>query len=66
LQFLKSACNYFERNIVNKLKNMSFTEPQRLIRENDTAILYISINNMHAIKVTPEITNKIGQKVSLR
>ena len=39
---------------------MSFTAPQRVIKKGDTVILYIGINNMHAIEVQPEIKNKNG------
>ena len=42
---------------------MSFAAPQRIIKEGDTAILYISFNNQHVIEVSPEIMNKHGQKV---
>lgn len=42
---------------------MSFAAPQRIIAEGDTVILYLSINNMHAIDVRPQIMNKNGQLV---
>lgn len=42
---------------------MSFTAPQRIIAKGDTVILYLGINNMHAIEVGPEIMNKHGQMV---
>ncbi|KAG5684433.1 hypothetical protein PVAND_013667 [Polypedilum vanderplanki] len=42
---------------------MSFTKPERVINEGDTVILYITINNMHAIEVKSHTTNKHGQKV---
>lgn len=42
---------------------MSFQGPKRVIEMGDSVILYLSFNNMHAIEVQPEITNKNGQKV---
>ncbi|CRK87527.1 CLUMA_CG001328, isoform A [Clunio marinus] len=39
---------------------MSFAAPQRIIAEGDIVILYISINNMHAIEVKKQIMNKHG------
>lgn len=42
---------------------MSFVEPRRLIAKGDTVILYLGINNMHAIEVNSEIMNKNGQLV---
>lgn len=39
---------------------MSFAAPKRIIAEGDTVIVYISINNMHAIEVKPKIMNKNG------
>lgn len=43
---------------------MSFIEPKKTVIEGDTVLLYISINNMHPIKVTPNIVNKNGETVS--
>ncbi|CAO1385443.1 unnamed protein product [Diamesa serratosioi] len=40
---------------------MSFTNHQQVINKGDTAIVYISINNMHAIEITPTIVNKHGE-----
>lgn len=42
---------------------MSFAAPQRTIAEGDTVILYLAINNMHAIEVNKQIINKHGQFV---
>lgn len=42
---------------------MSFASPKSVVEENDTVILYLSINNMHAIQVTPKLTNKDGKLV---
>lgn len=39
---------------------MSFAKPKLEIEENDTVILYLSYTNMHAIDVTPTVTNKKG------
>lgn len=45
---------------------MSFANPERTILEGDTVLIYNSINNMHAIEVRKEITNKLSQSVSER
>lgn len=42
---------------------MSFKCPKRIIEENDTVILYLSVNNMHAIEASPQIKNKKGDLV---
>lgn len=42
---------------------MSFATHKRLIEEGDTVILYLNVNNMHAIDVFPEIKNKRGDMV---
>lgn len=42
---------------------MSFIEPKKTVCLGDTVLLYISINNMHPIKVTHHITNKNGESV---
>ncbi|XP_059608684.1 tRNA (adenine(58)-N(1))-methyltransferase catalytic subunit TRMT61A isoform X2 [Phlebotomus argentipes] len=42
---------------------MSFAGAKSFVEENDTVILYLSINNMHAIQVTPKLTNKDGKMV---
>lgn len=42
---------------------MSFLKPKDIIEENDTVILYLTIKNMHAIDVTPQIKNKKGDLV---
>lgn len=42
---------------------MSFAKPQRVIAEGDMVILYLAINNMHAIEVKQQILNKNGQLV---
>jgi ribosomal 50S subunit-recycling heat shock protein len=54
------------KKVSEKLKielNMSFAKPERVINEGDTIILYIGINNMHAIEVKKHTINKHGQKV---
>lgn len=40
---------------------MSFENHRQVIKLGDTAIVYISINNMHAIEITPTIVNKHGE-----
>ena len=42
---------------------MSFAAPKTIIEENDTIILYLTVQNMHAIDVCPVIENKKGQFV---
>lgn len=42
---------------------MSFANYKSIIEENDTVILYLSINNFHAIDVTPQVRNKKGELV---
>lgn len=42
---------------------MSFLKPKEYIDEGDTIILYLSVNNMHAIDVYPSIKNKKGEMV---
>lgn len=42
---------------------MSFVSFKEIIEEGDTAILYLSASNLHAIKVLPQIKNKHGESV---
>lgn len=42
---------------------MSFNGPKRVIEKGDTVILYLAINNQHAIEVQSQITNKHNQRV---
>lgn len=44
-------------------RKMSFAAPKTIIEENDTIILYLTVQNMHAIDVCPVILNKKGQEV---
>lgn len=37
---------------------MSFTRPKTVIEENDTVILYLTVQSLHAIDVLPYIKNK--------
>lgn len=37
---------------------MSFAAPKTIIEENDTVILYLTVQSMHAIDVVPFIKNK--------
>ena len=42
---------------------MSFLKHKRIIEEGDQVVIYMTINNLHAIDVTPEVINKKGQKI---
>lgn len=42
---------------------MSFAEPQSVIKENDTVILYLTVQSLHAIDVVPYIKNKKDELV---
>lgn len=42
---------------------MSFAKRKTIIDENDTVILYLSVSNLHAIDVLPQINNKRGELV---
>lgn len=42
---------------------MTFDTYKEIIEENDTVILYQSFNSMQALKVTPSLINKKGEKV---
>lgn len=42
---------------------MSFAEPQSVIKENDTVILYLTVQSLHAIDVLPYIKNKKDELV---
>nr|XP_014287546.1 tRNA (adenine(58)-N(1))-methyltransferase catalytic subunit TRMT61A isoform X1 [Halyomorpha halys] len=42
---------------------MSFISNKEIIEEGDTTILYLSANNLHAIKVLPQIKNKHGESI---
>ncbi|PSN52092.1 hypothetical protein C0J52_03897 [Blattella germanica] len=42
---------------------MSFDKYKEYIEQGDTAILYLSVNSMHAIQVEPKIKNKKGEFV---
>ena len=41
---------------------MTFDSYKEIIEENDTVILYISFNTMHALTVTPTKVNKKGEE----
>lgn len=42
---------------------MSFIKPKTIIEENDTVILYLSVQSLHAIDVVPFIKNKKDELV---
>ncbi|KAJ9598840.1 hypothetical protein L9F63_026627, partial [Diploptera punctata] len=42
---------------------MSFDKYKEFIEQGDTAILYLSVNNMHAIQIEPRIKNRKGEWV---
>lgn len=42
---------------------MSFAKHKTIIEENDTVILYLTISNIHAIDVTPQVKNKRGELI---
>lgn len=42
---------------------MSFATHKKVIEEGDTVVLYLTVNNMHAIDVLPQIKNKKGDMV---
>lgn len=42
---------------------MSFLAPKTVIQENDTVILYLSVQSSHAIDVVPFIKNKKDELV---
>lgn len=42
---------------------MSFAKHKTVIEENDTVILYLTVNNMHAIDVTPTVKNRKGENI---
>lgn len=42
---------------------MSFAEPKTVIKENETVILYLSVQSFHAIDVIPYIRNKKNELV---
>lgn len=42
---------------------MSFAKPKTVIQENDTIILYLSVQSFHAIDVIPYIKNKKNELV---
>lgn len=42
---------------------MSFAKHKTVIEENDTVILYLTITNMHAIDVCPQMKNKKGELI---
>lgn len=42
---------------------MSFATHKKFIEEGDTVVLYLTVNNMHAIDVLPQIKNKKGDMV---
>lgn len=42
---------------------MSFAKPKTSIQENDTVILYLTVQNFHAIDVIPYIKNKRNELV---
>lgn len=47
------------------LITMSFAEPKTFIVENDTVILYLTVQSFHAIEVVPFIKNKKDELRSL-
>lgn len=42
---------------------MSFAKPKTVIEENDTVILYLTVQNFHAFDVVPYIKNKKDELV---
>lgn len=42
---------------------MSFARPKTVIEENDTVILYLTVQSLHAIDVLPYIKNKKDELV---
>lgn len=42
---------------------MSFARPKTVIEENDTVILYLTVQSLHAIEVLPYIKNKKDELV---
>lgn len=42
---------------------MSFAQHKEVIEENDTVILYLSVQNLHAITVKPHLKNKKGENI---
>lgn len=42
---------------------MSFAKPKSVIQENDTVILYLTVQSFHAIDVIPYIKNKKNELV---
>lgn len=42
---------------------MSFAKPKTVIEENDTVILYLTVQNFYAIDVIPYIKNKKNELV---
>lgn len=44
-------------------RKMSFAEPKTVIQENDTVILYLTVQSFHAIDVIPYIKNKKNELV---
>ena len=42
---------------------MSFAKPKTVIQENDTVILYLTVQSFHAIDVVPYIKNKKNELV---
>lgn len=42
---------------------MSFAAPKTVIQENDTVILYLTVQSLHAIDVVPFIKNKKDELV---
>ena len=67
----KQFCNFEEtwknlktENFAKKFTEfrMTFDSYKEIIEENDTVILYISFNTMHALTVTPTKVNKKGEE----
>lgn len=44
-------------------RKMSFAKPKTVIEENDTVILYLTVQNFYAIDVIPYIKNKRNELV---
>jgi tRNA (adenine57-N1/adenine58-N1)-methyltransferase catalytic subunit len=42
---------------------MSFNKHKTIIEEGDTVVIYLTINNIHAIEVYEKIKNKKGELV---
>lgn len=60
----RTCCGIFDKFTIDRLVyKMSFTVRKKVVEEGDTIILYLNVNNLHAIEVATHAKNKKNQLI---